>query len=106
MFALQPKPTFEAEVLIPVPGGEQAKITVIFKHKGKKALATYFESLTQEGTERTDTDALDELIDGWKGVSDKYSKENLELMLDAYPGAAAALFEGYRIALTEGRRKN
>lgn len=106
MFALQPKPTFEADVFIPVPGGEKAKVTVIFKHKGKKALAAYFDSLTSADSERSDADALDELIDGWKGVDEKYSKEKLELMLDNYPGSAAALFEAYRVALVEGRRKN
>lgn len=105
MFVLQPKPTFEHEIVIPVPGGGEGKFTVIFRHKGKKELNAFYEALGSE-TGRNDVDALAELIEGWKNVDEKYSRDALEKMLDAYPGAALALFEGYRVALFEGRRKN
>ncbi len=107
MFVLQPKPTFKAAVSIPVPGGSDGKITFIFKHKGKKDLQAYFNSLSAtEGEAKTDIEALLELVDGWEGVSEKFSAENLELLLDAYPGAALALYETYRKELLEGRSKN
>ena len=44
--------------------------------------------------------------DGWERGSEKFSAENLELLLDAYPGAALALYETYRKELLEGRSKN
>ena len=109
MFQLQPKPTFKASVTIPVPGGAEGKITFSFKHKGKKDLQAYFSSLanTEEGGEaKTDIEALLELVEGWDGVSEKFSPENLEKLLDSYPGAALALYETYRKELLEGRAKN
>jgi len=106
MFKLQPNPTFKAEVLIPVPGGKPGKITAIFKHKGKKELQSFFESLQTEGDQRSDVDALGELLAGWEGVDDKFSEENLGILLDAYPGSAMAFFETFRKEALEARTKN
>ncbi len=106
MFALQPKPTFKATIAIPVPGDEKAELTIIFKHLGKKGLTSFFDSLTKEGVERSDIDALSELIVGWENVDAKFTKENLESLLDNYPGAALALLMGYRKELMEARVKN
>lgn len=107
MFTLQPKPTFKASVTIPVPGGSDGKINFIFKHKGKKELQAYFNSLgATEGEAKTDVEALLELVEGWEGVSEKFSAENLELLLDAYPGSALAMYDTYRKELLEGRAKN
>ena len=107
MFKLQPKPTFKVEVLIPVPGGDSGKLTFEFKHKGRKDLQAYYEGLSEGASSgRTDADALCELIAGWEGIDAEFSEDNLGTLLDNYPGAAAALFEAYRLGLTEGRRKN
>ncbi len=106
MFKLQPNPTFKVDVSIPVPGGKAGKVTILFKHKGKKALQEFFESLQSEGEQRTDVDALADLVAGWEGVDDKFSEENLGLLLDAYPGAAMALFDAYRTEVLEARAKN
>lgn len=107
MFVLTPKPTFKADVTIPVAGGKGGKITFIFKHKGKKDLRTFFEDLgKEENAGRSDVDALLELVEGWEGVDQPFSEDNFELLLDAYPGAVMALLETYRKELTEGRAKN
>ena len=105
MFVLQPKPTFKAEVSIPTVEGE-GKITFIFKHKGRKALKEFFDMLTSESAERDDVDSLIELVDGWSGVDEKFSKEALATLLDNYPGSAMAIFSAYNGALLEGRQKN
>lgn len=105
MFKLQPNPTFKAEVAIPTVEGE-GKITFEFKHKGRKALKEYIDSLGEGENAREDADALGELIAGWSGVDEKYSPEALTTLLDAYPGASRAIFEAYNRALLEGRSKN
>ena len=108
MFVLQPKPTFKAEVTIPTPTGE-GKIKIEFKHKGRKALTEFLQSLPgQEGQKepREDVDALSEIIADWSGVDTKYSIEALEQLLDGYPTAAKAIFDAYLPALMDGRVKN
>jgi uncharacterized protein involved in tellurium resistance len=105
MFVLQPKPTFKSEVSIPTTEGE-GKINFVFKHKGRKALKEFFDTLSNEEVVRDDVDALSELVEGWSGVDEKFSVEALGNLLDNYPGAAAAIFAAYNRALLEGRSKN
>lgn len=104
-FKLKANPTFKSVVVIPLPDGE-GKITFEFKHKGRKALKDYFESLGEGENAREDVDALGELIAGWEGVDEAYSPDALATLLDSYPGAARAIFESYNRALVEGRSKN
>lgn len=108
MFVLQPKPTFKADVTIPSPDGE-GKIKFEFKHKGRKALAEFLQSLAAKEGEnegRSDADALSEIVADWSGVDTKFSLEALEQLLDAYPTAAKAIFDAYLPAMMEGRVKN
>lgn len=106
-FKFVPNPIFKADVLIPTPGGDPQTLKVNFKHKGRKALAAFYESLTVEGQPRDDVDALCDLIDGWdKGETVEFSRDNLADLIDNYPGATMAFFESYRKNLIEGRTKN
>lgn len=105
MFKLNPNPTFKTEVTIPTPNGD-GKISFEFKHKGRKALKAYIDSLGEGDAVREDADALGELIAGWTGVDEKYSPETLAALLDAYPSASRAIFDAYNRALLEGRSKN
>lgn len=106
MFKLNPNPTFKASVIIPTTDTKDASIMFEFKHKGRKALKEFVDSLNAGDVTREDEDALGELIVGWSGVDEKYSPEALATLLDAYPGASRAIFEAYNIALLEGRTKN
>lgn len=106
MFALNPNPTFKTEVTIPLPGGKDGKVKFVFKHKGRKALKEFFDSLGEGDTARPDHESLMELIADWDGVDAKFSEEALETLLDNYPGAARAIFEAYNRGLFEGREKN
>ena len=105
MFVLQPKPTFKMDVVIPTTQGE-GKIKFEFKHKGRKELKVFFESLGEGEGMREDKDALLDLIVGWEGVDEKFSPEALEVLLDNYHGAARAIFEAYNRGLFEGKQKN
>lgn len=105
MFQLQPKPTFKTDVTIPTFDGE-AKVTFVFNHKGRKELKAFFEKLTAGDEPMQDVDAITELVADWVGVDQKYNRENLDLLLDNYPGAAGAIFAAYNKAVVEGRAKN
>lgn len=106
MFALQPKPTFKASVTIPIPGGDEAKLKFVFKHKGRKALKEFFNSLGEGDNAKSDQEALLELVEDWEGVDAKFSPENLDKLLDNYPGSSHAIFSAYNKGLLEGREKN
>lgn len=107
MFVLQPKPTFKFDVTIPAAGDSaNGTIKFEFKHMGRKALKAYYETLGSGDTARADVDALGDLIVGWSGVDTAYSGEALEQLLDGFPGAATAIFEGFNKGLFEGKQKN
>ena len=95
MFLLQPKPTFQSKV-----------VTFEFKHKGRKALKAFFESLNDTDSGRTDSEALLELINNWFGVDETFTPEALDTLLDNYPSAARAIFDAYNRDLFEGKQKN
>lgn len=107
MFALQPKPTFKADVTIPSPNGE-GKIKIEFKHMGKKALTEFIENLQPPEGEvpRPDADVLFEIIADWSGVDAKFSHETLAQLVDNYPSSAKAIFDAYLPAVMDGRVKN
>jgi len=105
MFTLNPKPTFKVDVTISTPESSGV-IEIEFKHKGRKALKAYFDSLGEGENARSDKDALSELIAGWSKIDAEYSVENLETLLDNYPTAAKAIFEAYNKGLFEGKQKN
>ena len=103
MFKLQPNPTFKARVPITVPGqAKPAEVEIEFRHMGREAVRAYFESLPG----KTDLDAVELIVVGWSGVDSAFSREALGQLLDAYPAAAAAIFETFRRELFEARTKN
>lgn len=105
MFVLQPKPTFKGEVVINTFDGE-GKITLVFKHKGRKALKEFFESVNDESLKREEVDVLLEIVQDWQGVDTKFSREALADLIDNYPGSGMAILTAYSSAVFEGRAKN
>ena len=105
MFTLNPNPTFKADVTIPTPSGDGV-IEIEYKHKGRKALKAYYDSLSEGAETRSDKDSLSELIVGWGKIDVEYSEDALETFLDNYPAAAQAIFAAYNKALLDGKQKN
>ncbi len=104
MFKLQPNPTFKTKVNISIAGQEKpAQIEVEFKYLSKTQVRDFFEALAGK---QDDAEALSELIVGWSGPDQAYSKEALSLLLDNYPSSAGDLFEAFRRELLEAKRKN
>ncbi len=114
MFKLNPSPTFSASVSLSVPGGTVAELPVVFKHKGRKALAEWVKrpaAAAAEGRELSDAEYLAEVIEDAtvfndEGVAVPFSVDVLAQVLDAYPAAGGELFAAYMAALTEAKAKN
>ena len=110
MFRINPAPTFAATVQLTLPGGsEQAPLSLVFKHRGKKALASW---VAGAGEAADDAVFLGHVIESWLGVVDDngaevaFSPARLSELLDAYPAAGSEIYLAYLAALTEGRTKN
>jgi len=104
MFQLQPNPTFKHPVEIPIPGSEIMGIVEFeFRHQTKKALQEWAKSANAD---TLDVDYLALVIVGWENMSEPYSRESLEALLDNYLGAGRAIFNGYLAGLSGGRQKN
>lgn len=54
----------------------------------------------------TVVDMLDEIIVRWDGVNEPYSRTNLRLLLQEYPGAHVSIYTAYLQGLNKARRKN
>ncbi|APF86966.1 hypothetical protein HI806_09520 [Ralstonia solanacearum] len=106
MFSINPKPTFVAEADIPVAGGGTEKLTLVFKHKTRDDVQAYFEQVSAGADGQTDADALLEILDGWKDVDVPFSREELNRLVQNYPGAPRAIFDTYLAELTGQRRGN
>ena len=91
MFKIDPDPTFEAPVKIHVPGKGDGTIYVSFRYMDAAARAAYVSAMGQ----KTNAEALTEIIDGWREVDVPYSAENLEKLLNRYDTAATALFNAF-----------
>lgn len=98
-FKLDPAPTFEAPVEIPVPGAEPAKLVFKFKHKTKdEVTALYAES-------PEDAKLMAAILAGWE-LDDEFNAANIDRLLQNYHGAATAISTAYLIALRKGRLGN
>ena len=99
-----PNPTFRHEVEIPVPGEKPEKVEFVFRHKGKKA----YQQFVEDCIGRDDTESTLEILDDWPLTAEfgKVSKESIDALYDAYPGAPNAVFIGYSKGLHQGRLGN
>jgi hypothetical protein len=116
MLKLTPKPTFEADVAITVPGEQEpGRITLTFNYMPKQAVQEFFKKHQPEFNKKTgkltkeaskDDVMLREMISGWKGMDVEYSHENLSIFLDNYPAAAGEIVKEYHRLVLESRVKN
>lgn len=105
MFSTDADPTFTAEVHISRPGKSKAEtIEVEFHHHTTDQLKALGEEM-QEG-KVTDLDALTRIIVRWKGVDKDYSPEVLAQVLQKFPSASSAFWNGFRKELVEAKAKN
>lgn len=91
MFKIDPDPTFETPVKIHVPGKGDGVIHVSFRYLDAKARGAYIQALGN----KTNAEALAEVITGWREIDAPYSIENLEKLLNRYDTAATAMFDAF-----------
>lgn len=104
MFKIQPNPTFQATVKIPVPGGKTEGLVLVFKHKTRDETADFFSrAASYKGK---DAKLMLEIIDGWQGVDADFSEDALMRLLQNYHGATKAIFDAYLEELGQARAGN
>ncbi|HCI6019538.1 TPA: hypothetical protein NPN74_001580 [Klebsiella quasipneumoniae subsp. quasipneumoniae] len=99
-FKLTPNPTFKATVKIPRAGDGDGELTFTFKHHPLNELA---DKEKLEG--KTALDFITEIATGW-ALGDEFNRENLETLMNNYPGALKAITETYYRELLGNREKN
>ena len=101
MLRLKANPTFRAKAMIPDPGAPAFELDCEFRHMGAKE----FEVFRSGGLARSEFDTIKGLLVRWHDET-PFSDESLAVMLDTFPGAAAAISVAYAEALYQGRRGN
>jgi hypothetical protein len=98
---LQPDPTFSAKVAIPVAGASPVEVEFTFRHRGRKELAAFAESVKDSG----DADLIMSMATGWE-LEDEFNAANVALLVENYYQAPNAVWTAYLDALTQAKEKN
>lgn len=102
-FKINPNPTFWAKANISVPGQKDSStIEVEFKHLNKDELKAYQDGLE----EKEPVAALAEIITGWKGIDEDFTKDSLARLLKNYPASGRQLYEAFIGELYGSKAKN
>jgi len=115
---------FAAVVTVTMLDGTTGTIPVSFKYRTKKEFGEFVDAMMKDaGQEITTTgeefsmarlqsltveknaDYLLEALDGW-GLDQEFGRESLVQLCDELPGAAVAIMDRYREAVTQGRLGN
>lgn len=87
---LKADPTFEAPVLIPVPGrADPVAVKFTFKHRTVDEFAKFSQLV-----DRSDIDGVMAVAVGWE-LTDDFTKKNVNTFLENYHGAAIAIAKKY-----------
>ncbi|BBQ83451.1 hypothetical protein WP3W18E02_19800 [Klebsiella sp. WP3-W18-ESBL-02] len=99
-FTLQPAPTFKADVKIPRAGAEDGELTFTFKHMPLDQL-----SQLEKLDGKTALDFITDITAAW-ALPEKFTRENLEVLMNNYPGALKSITATYYRELLGNREKN
>ncbi len=114
-FPFNPAPSFDAPVLITVPGQtEPAEMRVTWKFKGQKELAAFLakpSELAKEGKTMSDGEYLSEILLAWDvvdGAGDPVPVTPMAIddFIDKHYHAGGEFMSTYVAALSEARAKN
>lgn len=98
--SIQAAPTFRAKVEIPVAGSKPVAVEFTFKHRTKSELDKL---LAKKDVK--DIETVMDILTGWE-FEEPFERENVEIFLDNFGGAALALFGAYVDELLAAKRKN
>lgn len=118
---------FKRVVSFDLPEGGKGSIEVSYKYRTRTEFGAFVDDLMKAAGESpasqsdedvkfslakalaktidTNSDYLMKIVDGWNLDAD-FTRDNMQQMCDEYPGAALAVIDAYRFAITEGRSGN
>lgn len=120
--------TFTHTISVPMPEGGMAQVQVVFKYRTRSEFGAFVDNLlltagaaapasqvgedvafslraALEKTRDTNADYILQIAEGWN-LDEDFNRASVVQMCDELPGAAQAIIEAYRAALTEGRLGN
>ena len=120
--------TFTHTISVPMPEGGSAQVQMVYRYRTRTEFGAFVDNLlltagtappaTQadedvafslhqalEKTRDTNADYILQIADGWN-LDEEFNRASVVQLGDELPGAAQAIIEAYRAALTEGRLGN
>jgi hypothetical protein len=98
---IDPAPTFNADVDVPVAGGASVPVQMTFRHRTRDELDEFIKGRAN----KTDDQSFMDMVVGWD-FEDEFSEENVRRLLQKRIGVALATFHKYIDELTKAREKN
>lgn len=104
---LTANPTFKAIVGIPVPGQENnSPVEFVFKHRMKSDLQEWRDAMLEEmKVSGVSADHVMSMASGWD-LEEAFSAENVQLLLETYPGSGLAIYVKYNNELQDAKLGN
>ena len=120
--------TFVHTITVPMPEGGTAQVQMVYKYRTRSEFGAFVDNLllaagatppasqadddvafslrqALEKTRDTNADYILQISDGWN-LDEDFNRASVVQLCDELPGAAQAIIEAYRAALTEGRLGN
>lgn len=120
--------TFTHGITVPMPEGGTATVQMVYKYRTRSEFGAFVDNLllaagtappasqsaedvsfslrqALEKTRDTNADYILQIAEGWN-LDEDFNRASVLQLCDELPGAAAAIIEAYRAALTEGRLGN
>ena len=101
--SLTQKPTFNRDVMIPVPGEKPVAVNFTFKAKTKSEFKEFVERLQAQKLD--DLGIIMEIASGWD-LEDPFELENVKKLEQNYLGSAKAILDAYNVELSGARLGN
>jgi hypothetical protein len=97
---LNANPTFKAKVEIPVAGSDElGQVEFVFKHRTRDELDKWMSESAE------DLQKVMEMATGWD-LPEEFNETNVQMLLQNYFGAAAAIVTGYLNELMKPKKGN
>jgi hypothetical protein len=119
---------FKKVIRFPLLDGTEGTIEVVFKYRTRKEFGAFIDSIMEaakvtpkpaddgvepvfsmqdlmERTAGSNADYILQVAESWN-LDVEFSAAAVQQLSDELPGAALAIMEAYRVAITEGRVKN
>ncbi len=120
--------TFKKTITVAMPEGGMASVEMVYVYRTRSEFGAFVDALLQtagtpppasqaeedvryslraalEATRDSNADYILQIAQGWN-LDEEFNRANLVRLCDELPGAALAIMEHYRAALTEGRLGN